>query len=183
MALTKLQSNGIAQDAITASLILDNSITSDKILANAVTTTKILDGAVTTAKILDGAVTSNQLNVLSNIVVTGGNITNANIFDVGLKVSYISSSSNNITLNYQTASVFVCNATEDANIVLSNFPESGVALLKLTYGGNYTISYLGNAFFATGIAPTLTAAGKDHLFFEGNTNGYLVTSVLDIQED
>lgn len=151
MALTTLQSNGLAAAAVTAT------------------------------KIADGSITDSKIGVLSNVTINGGNITEANIFDVGLKVSYISSSSNTINLNYETATVFVCNATEDSNIVLSNFPESGVALLKLTYGGNYTIGFAGNAFFATGTAPSLTAAGRDHLFFEGNTNGYLVTSVLDIQ--
>jgi len=211
MALTKLQSNGLAvgaitvssieanaitlakiatnavdtgqlvNDAVTSAKILNGAVTGDKLDTDAVTTSKILNDAVTTSKILNGAVTSDKLNTISNVNITGGNITNANIYDVGLRVSQISSSSNAITLNYETATVFVCNATENANITLTNFPESGVALLKLTYGGNYTIGYAGNAKFATSTAPTLTAAGLDHLYFEGNVNGYLVTSVLDIQ--
>jgi hypothetical protein len=171
----------IATNAVDTGQLINNAVTSAKIATNAVDTGQLINNAVTSAKILNGAVTSDKLNTISNVNITGGNITNANIFDVGLKVSQISSSSNAITLNYETATVFVCNATENANITLTNFPESGVALLKLTYGGNYTISYAGNAKFATGTAPILTAAGLDHLYFEGNVNGYLVTSVLDIQ--
>ena len=176
-----ITSTKIADGTVVAADIGDTSVTTAKLAANAVTSAKIAVDAIDTGQIVDAAITSDKLNTLSNIDVTGGNITNANIFDIGLKVSQISSSSNAITLNYETATVFVCNATENANITLTNFPESGVALLKLTYGGNYTIGYAGNAKFATGTAPTLTAAGLDYLYFEGNVNGYLVTSVLDIQ--
>ena len=178
---TSVTTAKLAANAVTSAKIAANSIDAGLLAANAVTSAKIAVDAIDTGQIVDAAITSDKLNTLSNIDVTGGNITNANIFDIGLKVSQISSSSNAITLNYETATVFVCNATEDANITLTNFPESGVALLKLTYGGNYTIGYAGNAKFATGTAPTLTAAGLDYLYFEGNVNGYLVTSVLDIQ--
>lgn len=182
----------IAESAITTARLNDNAVSTAKIAEsaittarvddNAITTAKIAESAITTARLNDDAVTDEKLSALSNIQITGGNITQANIYNVGLKVLSISSSSNVITLDYQLATVFLCNATEAANITLSNFPESGVVLLKLTNGGNHVIDYAGNASFATATAPTLTTNGKDYLYFEGNANGYLVTSVLDVRE-
>lgn len=172
----------IATGAVTNAKIADGNISENKIATSAVTEAKIASDAITTSKIANSSITGEKLTALSNIQITGGNITQANIYNVGLKVLSISSSSNVITLDYQLATVFLCNATEAANITLSNFPESGVALLKLTNGGNHVIDYSGNASFATATAPTLTTNGKDYLYFEGNANGYLVTSVLDVRE-
>jgi len=190
---TKIAANAvttakIADGAITADKIADgtiidadvaaNAITEAKIASNAVESRQIATGAVTTDKIADAAVTSPKLAVLSNVTITGGNIHN-----VGLKVENVISTSNVVTLNYANATVFTCTATEATTITPSNFPASGVALLKLRNGGNVTISYAANAQFADGLAPSLTAGGLDHLFLEGNTTVYTVTSILNIQED
>jgi len=138
----------------------------------------IAANAISAADLADAAVTSPKLAVLSNVTITGGNIHN-----VGLKVENVISVANVITLNYANATVFTCTATQATTITPTNFPQSGVVLLKLRNGGNFTISYAANAQFANGIAPNLTASGLDHLFLEGNTTVYTVTSILDIQED
>lgn len=178
----------IADGAITADKIADGTVIAADIADNAVTTAKIADSAITTAKIAanaivtvdiaDANVTIAKLNINADL-----NFAAANIFNAGLKVENVVSTSNVITLNYANATVFTCTATQQANITLSNFPREGIALLELRNGGNVTIGYAGNAYFADGVAPTLTASGLDFLYFQGNALGYLVTSVLDIRED
>lgn len=179
----KIQTDAITSDKIALNAVISNKIapsavTSIKIEANAITSAKIADAAVATVKIADAAITSPKLAVLSNVTITGGNIHN-----VGLKVENVISSVNVTTLNYANATVFTCTATEATTITPSNFPQSGVVLLKLRNGGNFTISYAASAQFAGGLAPTLTSSGLDHLFLEGNTTIYTVASILDIQED
>lgn len=168
----------IADGTIIAADIADGAITTSKIADANVITSKIQDAAITTSKIADANVTIAKLNINADL-----NFAAANIFNAGLKVENVVSTSNVTTLNYANATVFTCTATEQSNITLSNFPQEGIALLKLRNGGAFTIAYAGNAYFATGTAPTLTAAGLDYLYFQGNALGYLVTSVLDIQED
>lgn len=168
----------IADGAITADKIADGTVIAADIADNAVTTAKIIDNAITTSKIADANVTIAKLNINADL-----NFAAANIFNAGLKAENIISTSNVTTLNYANATVFTCTATEQSNITLSNFPQEGIALLKLRNGGAFTIAYAGNAYFATGTAPILTSSGLDHLYFQGNALGYLVTSVLDIQED
>jgi hypothetical protein len=168
----------IANQSVTEAKIGSAAVTTSKIADANVTTSKIQDAAVTTSKIADANVTIAKLNINADL-----NFAAANIFNAGLKVENVISTSNVTTLNYANATVFLCTATEQSNITLSNFPQEGIALLKLRNGGAFTFAYAGNAYFATGTAPTLTASGLDFLYFQGNTLGYLVTSVLDIQED
>lgn len=167
MALTKLRSTGIAANAITAAAIAPG----------AVEITDIADAAITTAKIADANVTSAKLNINADL-----NLNSSNVLNSGLKVENVISTSNVITLNYSNATVFTCVATEQANILLSEFPQDGIALLKLTNGGDHVIGFSGNSFFAAGTPPTLTASGLDYLYFEGNAAGYLVTTVANIVE-
>lgn len=153
-------------------------INANSIADGTVVAAEIANSAITEAKIADAAVTSSKLAVISNVTITGGNV-----FNVGFTIENVISTSNVITLNYANATVFTCTATEETTITPTNFPASGVALLKLRNGGDHTITYAANAQFAAGTPPTLTASGLDHLVFEGNSTVYTVTSVLDIQED
>lgn len=178
MPLSRINATSIADGTVVAAEIADGAIITSKIADANVTTSKIVDGATITSKIADANVTIAKLNVDADLDFSASNIYNS-----GLKVSNIISSSNTLTLDYSTATVFTCTATEQSNITLSNFPEEGIVLLKLRNGGAFTISYAGNAYFAAATPPTLTAAGLDYLYFEGNALGYLVTSVLDLQED
>lgn len=178
----------LATNSISAVKIQNSAVTGDKLDIDAVTTTKMVNGAVTSLKLGDNAVTTSKI-ADANVTIaklnidTDLNFAAANIYNSGLKAENVISTSNVTTLNYANATVFTCTATEQSNITLSNFPQEGIALLKLRNGGAFTIAYAGNAYFATGTAPTLTSAGLDYLYFQGNALGYLVTSVLDVQED
>ena len=107
MALTKLQSNGLAVGAITVSSIEANAITLAKIATNAVDTGQLVNDAVTSAKILNGAVTGDKLDTDA---VTTSKILNDAV--TGQKLS------SNIQLFGTTT--FLGGAIEKANVVASS---------------------------------------------------------------
>jgi len=55
MAINKIKTLGILDNAVTTSKIIDNAVTTSKIIDNAVTTSKIVDGAITGVKLAAGA--------------------------------------------------------------------------------------------------------------------------------
>lgn len=113
----------------------------------------------------------------NSVSITGGNV-----FGVGLRVEAAVASANVLTLNYANATVFTHTATTNLAILPTNIPaQQGILLLKLTNGGAVTVSYTGNAGFVANTAPTLTAAGTDFLFIQGNTTHYSVFTQLDVR--
>ena len=73
MALTKISTDGVKDDAVTAGKIPANAVGSSELADNAVDTAAIADDAVTAAKIADGAITSTQI---ANDAVTRSRIQN-----------------------------------------------------------------------------------------------------------
>ena len=167
----------IAAFAVTETKIASAAVTESKIGTSAITDSKIQANAVTTTKILDGAVTAAKLGITSDVSFGGANLDYA-----GLGGATVSSSSNVVTLNFQTAASFTCNLTEESTLTPNNVPAGGcVMILKLENGGDHTVTYAGNARFAANTAPTLTASGLDYLFFICDSNdSYLVTAQTDV---
>lgn len=95
--------------------------------------------------------------------------------EVGVNVA-----SSNIDLS--TANYFNKTITGNTTFTVSNAPISGVAqsfVLELTNGGAFTITWFAGLTFPGGVAPTLTAAGRDVLSFftrDGGTtwSGFVV---------
>ena len=172
---------------LTTDQLPDNIVVEAKIAANAVTTTKIAegtvvaadisDGSVTTTKIADANITAAKLSISSDVSFGGANLDYA-----GLGGATVSSSSNVVTLNFQTAASFSCNLTEASALTPNNVPAGGcVMILKLENGGDHTVTYAGNVKFAANTAPTLTASGLDYLFFICDSDdSYLVTAQTDV---
>lgn len=66
------------------------------------------------------------------------------------------------------ASVFTITATANTTFSVVNVPSSGTVcsfILEITNGGAYTITWWSGIDWASGIPPTLTAAGRDMLSF------------------
>lgn len=139
----------------------------------------IADSAVSSAKIASSAVTSAKINIDSDITFNGSNIKNA-----GASETTVTSVSNVVLLNYANSAVFTCTISGDTTLTPNNVPVGGcVMLLKLTNGGDYTVSYAGNPRFASNTAPTLTASGLDYLYFTCSTDSnYLVTPYAAIAQ-
>lgn len=182
VTLAKIATNAVdtgqlVNGAVTSAKIVNGAVTGDKLDVDAVTTTKILNGAVTTSKIPDANITAAKLNISSDVSFGGANLDYA-----GLGGATVSSSSNVVTLNFQTAASFSCNLTEVSALTPNNVPSGGcVMILKLENGGDHTVTYAGNVKFAANTAPTLTASGLDYLFFICDSDdSYLVTAQTDV---
>ena len=179
MALTRLRGAGITANAITAAAIAPGAVDIADISDSAITTAKIANNAIETGKIADANVTVAKINITSDL-----NFNSANLVNVGIKETIVSSSSNVVLLNFANSAVFTCNLQEASALTPNNIPVGGcVMLLELSNGGDHTVTYAGNPRFAANTAPTLTAAGLDFLYFTcASDTNYLVTAYADIQQ-
>jgi hypothetical protein len=83
MSVTKVETRGIYDDAVTTAKINDGAVTTEKIDGGAVTTEKIDGGAVTTEKIDGGAVTTAKINdgAVTTAKINNDAVTTAKIDD------------------------------------------------------------------------------------------------------
>ena len=86
MALTKVTSNVLADDAVTTGKILDSNVTTGKLATDSVTTVKVLDDNITTAKLATDSVTSPKVGVE---FTTSSTLTAASTIDVDYTASQI----------------------------------------------------------------------------------------------
>ena len=168
MALTKLQSNGLAVGAITVSSIEANAITLAKIATNAVDTGQLVNNAVTTAKILNGAVTGQKLT--GNIQLTGATVYLGGAIE---KANIVSSSvSSNIEINNtQEGVVYFTGETDSDKAVTINFLNlSNVTVGNVaSYAVIITNNATNNAFISTALVDG--AAANVLKFIEGTPTG------------
>ena len=78
MALTKIQTAGITDDAVTAAAIADGTVVAAEIGADAVGASELADDAVASANIIDGAIVNADINAsaaISGSKISGGTIT------------------------------------------------------------------------------------------------------------
>jgi hypothetical protein len=71
-------------------------------------------------------------------------------------------------INLSTGNYFTRTISGTTTLTVSNTPSSGTAasfILDLTNGGSATVNFFANVKWAGGVAPTLTAAGRDALGF------------------
>tara|TARA_B100001094_G_scaffold324204_1_gene376404 strand:+ start:5438 stop:7279 length:1842 start_codon:yes stop_codon:yes gene_type:complete len=119
----------IAADAVDGTKIADNSITADHIVDgtiiaadvanNAITTAKILDANVTTAKIADDAITFDKLE--KTVVVTQDTTITQNTANTHFILE--STTTNNVTLTFDSVEVKGCLFTRGGNIGSLFFPK------------------------------------------------------------
>ena len=144
MALTKVTSNVLADNAVTTGKILDNAVTTGKILdanittgklaVDSVTTSNILDSNVTTGKILDSNITTNKL--------ANDSITNSKV-GVEFTTASALTAAATIDVNYTAAQVFTLTPSLLNTTLNITNPVIGVSktIVITGPGGSYTISY------------------------------------------
>lgn len=122
---------------------------------------------------------------LSSYVTLTGTQTLTNKTYTGVKETRVAMAANDVDLslgNYYTKT-----ATTTTTFTASNVPASGTTgsfILELTNGGSQTINWFTGTTWASGVAPTLTAAGVDVLgfyTFDGGTTWRGLTLALDIK--
>ena len=83
MALSKIGTNSISDDAITTAKLPNDAVTSAKIADNTIATTNMADDAVTSAKIADGTIATANMadDAVTSAKIADGTIATANIAD------------------------------------------------------------------------------------------------------
>ena len=97
----------------------------------------------------------------------------------GIKETKIAMAANNIDLTL--GSMFTKTLSGNQTFTVTNIPPTGFVssfLLDLTNGGSATITWWPGMKWANGIAPTLTAAGRDLLGFVTHNGGTTWSGIL-----
>jgi hypothetical protein len=111
----------------------------------------------------DGGITvSGAINVADQL------LNRAVLQDYAIEGSAIGNTGATATIDMEVANFFSATIDEACTFTFSNPPGSGDFggfVLELTNGGAFTVTYPASVDFVGGVAPTLTAAGKDLLVF------------------
>jgi len=144
MPLTKINTSGIADDAITSAKIASGVVSASDVADGTLTTAKLEDSAITTAKINDSAVTGAKLSTpldLSSTVITAPKIANGGfIADANgneqIKFTTTTSAVNEFTItNSATGNAPALSVTGgDTNLDLTITPK-GLGLVTFNGGG------------------------------------------------
>ena len=123
MALTKVTSNVLADNAVTTGKILDDAVTTGKLAVDSVTTSNILDSNVTTGKLATSSVTS---------VKVGTEFTTVAVLTPGATIE----------VSYTAAQVFTLTPNANTTLNITN-PIIGVTktIIVTGAGGTNTVAY------------------------------------------
>ena len=130
MALTKVTSNVLNDNAVTTTKIVDLNVTTPKIAGDAITSVKLADDAVATAKLADDSVTSAK---------AGNEFTTAAALTMASPVA----------LDYTSAQVFTLTPNANMTINITN-PVIGVTKVIVITGGGATSTLTFNVGGAAG---------------------------------
>lgn len=90
----------------------------------------------------------------------------------GLKETKVAMGASDIDLS--SGNVFTKTISGTTTLTVSNVPTTGTVasfILKLTNGGSATVNWFSGVKWPGGTAPTLTAAGRDNIYFETDDGG------------
>jgi len=154
MALTKVTSNVLNDNAVTTTKIVDLNVTTPKIAGDAITSVKLADDAVATAKLADDSVTSAK---------AGNEFTTAAALTMASPVA----------LDYTSAQVFTLTPNANMTINITN-PVIGVTKVIVITGGGATSTL---TFNVGGAAGTFNKISGDYDDASSKKNFIQVTCV------
>jgi len=144
--------------------------------------TNVVDAVTYLSSLSTGAAT------FSGTVSMGDNSLSRPLFlDYAVTQSNIGNTGASRTFDLEVANSFSATLDQNSTFTFSNPPTSGrfgTFVLELTNGGAFTITWPASVDWPAGIAPTLTASGKDVLVFttrDAGTTWYGFVSGLDIK--
>ena len=140
MALTKVTSNVLNDNAVTTTKIVDLNVTTPKIAGDAITSVKLADDAVATAKLADDAVATAKLADDSVTSAKAGNE-----FTTAAALTMASP----VALDYTSAQVFTLTPNANMTINITN-PVIGVTKVIVITGGGATSTLTFNVGGAAG---------------------------------
>jgi hypothetical protein len=179
MALTKISTDGVKDDAVTAgkipanavgsSELADNAVDTAAIAADAVTNAKLADGSVHTSTLADTAVTTSKINnaAVTNAKIGSGAVHTSNLADTAVSTTKITDGS--VTAAKLASGVQTTINTNADNRVITG---SGTAN---TLNGESTLTYSGSGTLeidSSGSSYTLRGAGvtKHEMGASGSDN-------------
>ncbi len=190
----------VASNAITTVKIIDDAVTTAKIAADAITGAKIADDAIDSEHYATGSIdTAHIANLqITTALVAADAITGAKIADdtidsehyaagsvdnehlasgiakvkVAMPVVTAVGSGNAGALNLALGEYFTKTITEATTVSFTNIPSGFAgAVLEVTNGGAFTITWPGAVKWTGGTAPTMTTSGVDVLVFTTDDGG------------
>jgi hypothetical protein len=114
-------------------------------------------------------------------------VTRATLKDYAVEGSAIGNTGATRTFDLAVANFFSATLDQACTFTFSNPPASGdfgCFVLEITNGGAFAITYPASVDFVGGVAPTLTASGKDQLVFttrDAGTTYFAFVAGLDIK--
>ena len=135
MPISKINTFGIADNAVISSKIAQDVILAEDIDANAVTVNELANNAVTTDKILDGTIITTDLadDAVETIKIKDLNVTTAKINNGAITTAKLDS--NAVTLGTHTTGNYMSNVTAGTGISISHTPgEGSTATISLSGG-------------------------------------------------
>lgn len=172
MPISKINTFGIADNAVISSKIAQDIVLAEDIANNAVTVNELANNAVTSAKIVDGTIITTDLadDAVTTVKILDGNVTTAKIANDAVTVDKIAD--NAVTLGTHTTGNYMSNVTAGTGISVSHTQGEGsnatislsggtlVSNDSVTLGTHTTGNYIGKMFPTTGTnAIKLTAGG------------------------
>ena len=146
MALTKVTSNVLADDAVTTGKILDLNVTVGKLADDSVITSKILDSNITSAKLgADSVITSKILDYNITSAKIASNV--VDISKVGNEFKTISSLTPSAVVDFSFgttngASVFTINPSINTTLNFTNVvPGINKYIILTGSGSSYTLGF------------------------------------------
>ena len=136
MPISKINTFGIADNAVISSKIAQDVILAEDIDANAVTVNELANNAVTSAKIVDGTIITTDLanDAVETINIKDLNVTTAKINDGAITTAKLDS--NAVTLGTHTTGNYMSNVTAGTGISISHTPGEGSTATISISGGS-----------------------------------------------
>ena len=164
MPISKINTFGIADNAVISSKIAQDIVLAEDIGTNQVTINELAPNAVTSAKIVDGTIITTDLadDAVETIKIKDLNVTTAKIADANVTNTKIAA--NAVTLGTQTTGNYMSNVTAGTGISVSHTQGEGsnatislsggtlVSNDSVTLGTHTTGNYMSNVTAGTGIS-------------------------------
>ena len=135
MPISKINTFGIADNAVISSKIAQDIVVAEDIANNAVTVNELANNAVTSAKIVDGTIITTDLanDAVETIKIKDLNVTTAKIADANVTNTKIAA--NAVTLGTQTTGNYMSNVTAGSGISITHTPGEGSSATISLSGG------------------------------------------------
>ena len=179
MPISKINTFGIADNAVISSKIAQDIVLAEDIANNAVTVNELANNAVTSAKIVDGTIITTDLadDAVTTVKILDANVTTAKIADDAITVDKIGD--NAVTLGTHTTGNYMSNVTAGSGISITHTQgegssaaiaiDSSVGFLvnndTVTLGTHTTGQYVGNI-------NTVSSGGTTHPIGIGTATQY-----------